>query len=187
MNVGKSLYVTNRKQWRSWLSKNYKKEKEIWLIYYRKGSGKPRIAYNDAVEEALCYGWIDSTAKPRDHESWYQRFSPRKPKSILSELNKERVRRMIKNGKMTRAGLAVIQHHLHRTVSTPKKFTFPADILAAIQRVPAAWKHYQRFPLAYKRIRIGWIDGARKRPTEFKKRLNYFIAMSAKNKRYGMT
>ena len=78
MDIGKTLYVTDRKQWRSWLAKNHTKAKEIWLIYYRKSSGKKRIPYNDAVEEALCYGWIDSIMKSIDEKSFAQRFSPRK-------------------------------------------------------------------------------------------------------------
>src|ERR1039458_1395740 len=105
MEVGKTLYVTNRKQWRSWLLKHHKTASDIWLVYYKKESGKRRIPYNDAVEEALCYGWIDSRTKPRDKESWVQRFTPRRKKSPLSEMNKERVRRLIKAGKMTRSGL----------------------------------------------------------------------------------
>ena len=186
MNVGKTLYVTNRKQWRSWLSKNHKKEKEIWLIYYRKDSGKPRLPYNDSVEEALCYGWIDSIAKPRNSESWVQRYSPRKPKSVLSPMNRERVLRLIKMGKMTRAGLEAIQQQLQQHSSASKQIVFPKDILAALKSNSAAWKNFQKFPASYKRIRIGWIDGARKRPAEFTKRLKYFIAMTAQNKRFGM-
>ena len=100
-----------------WLSyrptKNHSKESEIWLIYYRKSSGKPRISYNDAVEEALCFGWIDSTAKPVDDVSWAQRFTPRRKNSKLSELNKERVRQMIKAKKMTKFGLEKIKHEMH--------------------------------------------------------------------------
>ena len=188
MNVGKTLYVTNRKQWRSWLSRNHKKEKEIWLIYYKKNSGKPRIPYNDSVEEALCYGWIDSIAKPRNSESWVQRFSPRKPKSVLSPMNKERVLRLIKAKKITRAGLEIIRHHLGGTLnsSASKTISFPKDILSELKSDSIVWNNFQKFPASYKRIRIGWIDGSRKRPEEFKKRLKYFISMTAKNKRFGM-
>ena len=114
MKVGKTLYVTNRNQWRSWLSKHHRTANDIWLIYYNKRSGKDRIPYNDAVEEALCYGWIDSLTKPRNDESWVQRFSPRKNKSALSEMNKERVRRLIKAGTMTQFGLASIRHHMEK-------------------------------------------------------------------------
>ncbi|MBI2427575.1 MAG: YdeI/OmpD-associated family protein [Ignavibacteriales bacterium] len=185
MNICATLYVTDRKQWRSWLSKHHKTSPEIWLIYYRKESGKPRISYNDAVEEALCYGWIDSIAKPRDKQSWYQRFSPRKPKSVLSELNKERIRRLIRAKKMTRYGLDSIKQHLTKRTSAPKKFILPKDILAVLKSDPIVWKNFQKFPAAYKMIRVGWIDGARKRPQEFKKRLRYFIKMTAANNRFG--
>src|SRR5262245_58148241 len=73
MRVGKTVYAKNRKQWRSWLAKHHGNAREIWLIYYKKSSGKPRIPYNDAVEEALCYGWIDSILKPIDDQQYAQR------------------------------------------------------------------------------------------------------------------
>ncbi|HLF02203.1 MAG TPA: hypothetical protein VI547_09530, partial [Anaerolineales bacterium] len=92
MKITKTLYAPNRKALRDWLKKNYRTEKEIWLVYYRKQTGKPRIPYNDAVEEALCFGWIDSTVKTLDAESTAQRFSPRKPRSAYSQANKERLR-----------------------------------------------------------------------------------------------
>jgi len=121
--IGKTLYVTNRKDWRSWLAKNHTSESEIWLIYYKKGTGKPRISHDDAVLEALCFGWIDSTSKSIDEEKFAQRFSPRRPKSNLSQINLENVRQLIKNGEMTEAGLSAIAHaydpksdrHIHRS------------------------------------------------------------------------
>ena len=109
MKLGKTLYVTTRQAWRSWLAKHHATEKEIWLVYHKKHTGKPSIPYNDAVEEALCYGWIDSQTKGIDKDSYGQRFSPRKPSSQWSETNKERVRRLIKAGKMTPAGLAALR------------------------------------------------------------------------------
>ena len=110
MNIGKTLYVSERKAWRAWLAAHHKAEKEIWLIYYRKGTGKARISYDDAVEEALCYGWIDSTLKSLDEERFAQRFSVRKNTSVLSQPNRERVYRLIAAKKMTKAGLAAIAH-----------------------------------------------------------------------------
>lgn len=190
MNLGKTLYVKNRNQWRSWLSRNHKTEPEIWLIYYKKNSGKQRISYNDAVEEALCYGWIDSTAKPIDEYCYAQRFSPRRKRSALSEMNKERIRRLIKAKKMTNFGLESIKHHLERNNKLPheklKKYKLPEDILQELKKDPNVWKNFIKFPESYKRIRIGWIDGARKRPEFFKTRLNYFIKMTSKNKKFGM-
>ena len=106
MEIGTTLYVKDRRQWRAWLARHHKTAPEIWLIYYKKHSGRPRIPYSDAVEEALCYGWIDSITKPVDEDRWAQRFSPRRPSSRLSEMNRERVRRLIAARRMTKAGLA---------------------------------------------------------------------------------
>ncbi|HTY12160.1 MAG TPA: YdeI/OmpD-associated family protein [Bacteroidota bacterium] len=189
MDVGKTLYAPDRKRWRSWLSKNHKTAQDIWLIYFKKESGKKRIPYNDAVEEALCYGWIDSIVKPRDAESWVQRFTPRRKGSPLSELNKERVRRLIKAKKMTRYGLESIRHHMERKLSGKtalKEFTLPKDILRVLKSDPVVWRNFQGFSVSYKRIRIGWIDGVRRRPDVFQQRLRYFIKMTAQNKKFGM-
>src|SRR5215204_6120739 len=100
MKVTRTLHVTDRKKWRAWLRKHYKTEKEIWLVYYKKASGKPRIEYNDAVEEALCFGWIDSIVRTIDEQKFAQRFSPRKPKSSYSPANKERLRNLLKKKKV---------------------------------------------------------------------------------------
>ncbi|MCX6746627.1 MAG: YdeI/OmpD-associated family protein [Candidatus Pacearchaeota archaeon] len=185
MEIGKTLYVTNRNDWQSWLAKNHDKEKEIWLIYYRKSSGKPRIPYNDAVEEALCYGWIDSIFKGIDEEKFVQRFSPRKPKSILSEMNRERVHQLIKQGKMTPIGLASIAH-VFDSNKEKWKLTIASDILKFLKQNKEVWKNFQKFPSLYKRVRIGWIEEARTHPKFFNQRLNHFLKMTAKNKKYGM-
>lgn len=192
MELGKTIYVKDRKQLRSWLEKNHRSASEIWLIYYKKHSGKKRIPYNDAVEEALCFGWIDSTTKPIDKDSYAQRFSPRRKNSFLSEMNKERVRRLIKAGKMSQYGLESIKHHLEGDLKKSSasrkltKFQFPEDIIKEIKKDTVAWKNFNKFSETYKRIRIGWIHGARKRPDEFNKRLRYFIKMTSKNKKFGM-
>jgi len=180
MNVGKTFYAKSRREWRAWLAKHHKSMSEIWLIYYKKHSGKPRIPYNDAVDEALCYGWIDSLLKPIDEFCYAQRYSPRKPTSKLSDMNRERVRRLIKAGRMTKAGLAAIQH------VGKKDTTIPGDITRALKKDATTWRNFQRFPASYKRIRVGWIDAGRRRPEAFKQRLNYFLKMTKQNKRFGM-
>lgn len=185
MEIGNTLYVTERKVFRHWLKKYHKTEKEIWLIFYRKDSGKPRIPYNVAVEEALCFGWIDSIVKKIDNESFAQRFSPRKKNSVLSDLNKERVKRLIKQKKMTSAGLKAIEHAYNES-HINEKFKVPADILKELKTNKDVWKNFQAFPESYRRIRIGWIDSARSRPDIFQTRLNYFLKMTEKNKMYGM-
>ncbi|MFO0705077.1 MAG: hypothetical protein U0517_03925 [Candidatus Andersenbacteria bacterium] len=109
MEVGKTLYLTSRTAWRKWLSKHHKTSKEIWLIYYKKATGKPTIEYDAAVEEALCYGWIDGQDKGIDAERYAQRFSPRKPGGNFSKSNQARVKRLITQGKMTKAGLTALK------------------------------------------------------------------------------
>ena len=179
MNVGKTLYVIDRQAWRAWLADHYDKEKEIWLIYPKKASGKPRILYNDAVEEALCFGWIDSTAKRIDDDSYAQRFSPRNPKSPYSEANKARLRKLIKEGRVIPSVKTVIQDILD------EEFVVPSDILGALKVNKVAWENFQKFSLQYQRIRVAYVDGACDRPDEFKKRLNNLIKLTEKNKQFG--
>src|SRR6266702_299136 len=105
MKLGKTFYAKNRREWLALLAKQHLLAPEIWLIYYKQESGRPRIPYNDEVEAALCYGWIESILKPIDARRYAQRFSPRRPTSRLSEMNRERVRRLIAAGRMTAAGL----------------------------------------------------------------------------------
>jgi uncharacterized protein YdeI (YjbR/CyaY-like superfamily) len=104
----RSYYAKDRKAWRHWLMKHHSKEPGVWLIYYKKDSGKTRVSYNDAVEEALCFGWIDSIMKPVDEEKYTQKFTPRKIKSVWSALNKRRVEKLSEQKLMTPAGIAII-------------------------------------------------------------------------------
>ena len=190
MNIGTTLYVTTRREWRSWLSRYHRTEKEIWLVYYKKSSSKPRIPYNDAVEEALCFGWIDSIVKPIDELKYAQRFTPRKPGAQWSPMNIERLRRLRRQKKVTQAGLEAAKNALavlrKRQDNAIPRIIIPSDILNAIRENPTTWKNFSRFPESYKRIRIGWIDGARRRPEFFQRRLKYFLKMTTQNKRFGM-
>jgi uncharacterized protein YdeI (YjbR/CyaY-like superfamily) len=179
VEITQTLYVTDLQAWREWLEKNYKTENEIWLVYYKKHTGKPRIEYNDAVEQALCFGWIDSIVKKLDENRTAQRFSPRKPKSGYSQPNIERLRNLAVRGQVIDEVLASLGDLLEQ------EFVFPADILEAIRANKQAWRNYQNFSEPYKRIRIAFINGARKRPEEFQKRLNYFIKMTRENKLFG--
>ena len=187
MKLGKTFYARNRREWRSWLSGNHRTAPEIFLVFYKKHSGKPRVSYNDAVDEALCYGWIDSILKAIDGDCYAQRFSPRRPTSRLSEMNRERVRRLIAAGRMTRAGLARIAHVFDHRKDTRKrlKWEIPKDILKRLKRDPKTWKNFQRFPESYRRIRIGWIAATTRRDTRAQ-RLAYFLKMTARDKRFGM-
>jgi len=100
-----SLTFKTRASWRSWLEKHHDKEQELWLVFYKKGSGKQGISYEDSVEEALCFGWIDGQIRSIDHDRCARRFTPRRKGSAWSESNLKRVERMKKEGKMTKAGL----------------------------------------------------------------------------------
>jgi hypothetical protein len=181
MEVGRTLEVSTAKEWRAWLRKNHRNETEIWLVYRSKSSGKPTIAYNDAVDEAMCFGWIDSIVKPVDAERRAQRFTPRRPNSPASPLNLERVRRLMKERRMTKAGLDAIGG-----APPAPRLRLAPDIRAALKADPGTWRNFCEFPLAYRVIRIGWIEGARRRPDAFWTRLDHFVAMTRKNRRYGI-
>ncbi len=179
MNITRTFYTANRKAWREWLKKHYKTAKEIWLIYYRKESGKPRIAYGDAVEEALCFGWIDSTVRKLDEERFAQRFSPRNPRSPYSQPNLERLRRLLAQRKVCKEVRDVLPDLRFES------FKIPSDIERALKKNTKVWESFQKFPDSYRRIRIAYVEGVRERPEEFKKRLRYLVKMTEQNKRFG--
>jgi uncharacterized protein YdeI (YjbR/CyaY-like superfamily) len=179
MNKIETLRVTTRKDWRSWLQKHFNTEKEVWLVYPKKSSGKERIIYNDAVEEALCFGWIDSTVKSLDEDHTIQRFSPRKTGSTYSQQNKERIKWLLEHDMIHPSVLDEAKK------IASEKFVFPKDIIETIKKDKEVRENYDNFSDTYKRIRIAYIDAARKRPEEFKKRLNNFIAKTKDNKQIG--
>jgi len=170
------VYFTKREEWRKWLEDNFDKKVEIWFVFPRKNSGQLSITYNDAVEEALCFGWIDSTVKALDKDRKIQRFTPRNPKSSYSQPNIERLKWLLDKSmihpSLTEEVKLIIQ----------QDFKFPSDILDTIKRDSIAWNNYQNFSDSYKRIRIAYINSARKRPDEFKKRLDNFISKTKEGK-----
>ena len=179
MDVTKTLYVTNRDDWRSWLEEHYRSESEVWLVYYRKETGNRRIPYNDAVEEALCFGWIDSMVKNLDQERYAQRYTPRRPKSGFSQTNKERLKRLIEQGKVMPDVLASLGD------VGLDEFEYPPDIMAAIRENEQAWENLQRYSGSYQRIRIAYIDGARNRSGEYETRLKHFLRMTEQDRQFG--
>ena len=117
MEIGETLLVASRHGWREWLAQHHHDYREIWLIYYKKTSGKTGITYEESVEEALCFGWIDGAIKGIDGETYAGRFTPRRPKSPWSDSNRERVARLLREGRMTEAGLAVLPADLRQASS----------------------------------------------------------------------
>jgi len=179
MDITETLYVTTREEWRDWLTANFDTKPEIWLISYRKHTGRSYLPYNSAVEEALCFGWIDSIRKGIDSECMAQRFSPRRPGSSYSQTNKERLARLIRAGKVIPAVMESIGD------VRPDNYEIPMDILSALQSNEEAWRFFRGTSPSYQRIRTAYIDVARTRTAEFKKRLDHLIDMSAKGKQFG--
>lgn len=174
------LKAKNKEELRLWLENNYETQKECWVIVKR---GKPQnddtFWYIDAVEEALCFGWIDSTVKKLDTGITIQRLSPRKKGSIWSELNKERCRRMEKLGKMTQAGKKVLPD------MSEKGFNIDIDILEALKKDEIVWANFHKFPSLYQRVRIDTIQIKKKNPQLFQKRLEKLIENTKKGIMYG--
>ena len=173
----KIRYFETRNEWRAWLSDNFDVADEVWFVFPNKISGKKSIAYNDAVEEALCFDWIDSTIKSLDKEHKIQRFTPRRPKSPYSQANKERLKWLLEN----RMIHPKFEDKIQTVLSEP--FLFPSDIIDKLKADKTVWKNYQQFSDSYKRIRIAYIDAARIRPEEFEKRLTHFINKTKENKK----
>lgn len=163
------LSIQSRDKFRQWLMTHHAVEKECWVKVKR---GRPMndgtFWYVDAVEEAMCFGWIDSTLKRLDGEA-YQRFAPRTKGSLWSELNKERCRRMIRLGRMTDMGRAVLPD------MSPGGFTIDEEILSALRQDPIVWRNFQNFPSLYRRVRIDTIQIKKKQRPLFESRLKKFI------------
>ena len=177
MVVTPRLKASTRADWRSWLAANHETETEIWLISDDRPD-QQTVTYLDSVEEAICFGWIDGIAKRISDSEKAQRFTPRRPRSNWTELNKERARRLIRLGLMTDAGQ-------RKLPDLSKQFEVANDILAAINTNMDAKKYYDDFPDLYIRVRIGYIEEMRKRPEEFVRRLNNFIQKTAAGKMFG--
>lgn len=174
------LKAKNREELRLWLENNYEIQKECWVIVKRnKPQNDDTFWYIDAVEEALCFGWIDSTVKKLDNGITIQRLSPRKKGSIWSELNKERCRRMEKLGKMIQAGKKVLPD------MSEKGFNIDIDILEALKKDEIVWATFHKFSSLYQRVRIDTIQIKKKNPQLFQKRLEKLIENTKKGIMYG--
>ena len=185
------LYVKNRKEWRNWLKKNHNKEKLVWLVYYKKHTGKPRIPYDDAVEEALCYGWIDSTIKRVDDEIYIQKFTPRNKRSKWSELNKQRVEKLIKQRKMVKPGLDKVNAAKENgdwdkvIEAVEVKYKMPEELKILLASDKKAATLFESLPPSQKKLYIAWIASAKKIETRERRAAEAFELLK-KNKKLGM-
>lgn len=186
MNTCENLYVKNREEWREWLQNNHRTEKFVWLIYYKKHSSEPSISYSDAVEEALCFGWIDGQIKKIDDDKYMQRYTPRTSKSLWSELNVERAKKMIKLGKMTEKGLEVFSEAMktNKRVPSSKIFSIPIYLQTALIKNEKAWNNFQNFSPSAQLAYVYWIDTAKTDNTR-QKRINITIEQLERNKKLG--
>lgn len=184
-----ALLFKNRNEWRSWLEKNHTILTEVWLIHYKKSSGNESLNHFDAVEEALCFGWIDSKLKKIDDERFILKYSPRKPQSVWSKINKETAEQMISLGKMTRAGFEKIevakkQGFWDAAYTNLVKERLPSDLKKALIVNTTAWNNFQHFANSYRNMYIGWVKNAKTEQTR-KNRISAVVKRSFDNKKPG--
>lgn len=186
LNEFSDFHPLSRQEWRDWLAKNHAKAAGIWFVYYKKQSGKPRVSYDEAVEEALCFGWIDSLPRKFDDERSKLLFTPRKPKSVWSKLNKTRIEKLIENGLMTEIGLAKIEAAKKdgswNTLDASDNLEIPADLAKALEKNKIAAKNFAAFSDAVKRVVLSWIFGAKRGETRAA-RIEKTVLMAERNKR----
>jgi len=186
----KQLNLTTRQTWRRWLEKNHKTSTGVWLVYHKKHTGKPRIPYNDAVEEAICFGWIDSIIKRLDNDRYMQKFTPRNPRSRWSQLNKKRAARMTKLALMTPAGLAAISDAKKAGRWNPKQpaipeLKMPDDFRRALAKNKEANANFNQLAPSYRKNYLAWILFA-KRPETRARRIEEAITLLSRNEKLGM-
>jgi uncharacterized protein YdeI (YjbR/CyaY-like superfamily) len=184
------LYVVSREEWRKWLDKNHLATREVWLIYYKKLSGKPRIPYIDAVEEALCFGWIDGKIKRINEDYFKQRFTPLRPGSRWSKYNIERVKKLLEKGEMREEGMEAFNKLLNnsglvydnRTNGIP---LIPVDLQNSFDKNITAHDNFLKFSPSSRRMYIDWLNSAKKTETRLK-RIEKIIHRSEKSLPPGM-
>jgi uncharacterized protein YdeI (YjbR/CyaY-like superfamily) len=179
MEIRKTLYVTSREEWRAWLAKHYQSETEVWLIYYKKHTGQPRIAYDHAVEEALCFGWVDSIVKRIDDHKFAQKFTPRRDWTKWSALNKRRLRKLIREGRMTERGLAKVDLVVlgeERAKQSKGDLDIPRFVKQALMANAKAWENFRNRAPSHRRQYIQWIMDAKKEETR-ERRLREAVAL----------
>jgi uncharacterized protein YdeI (YjbR/CyaY-like superfamily) len=179
MKITKSLTPSSLADWRNWLARNHDREEEVWLVYRKAGRGKTNIDYESSVEEALCFGWIDSIIQNIDEETYARKFNPRRTESKWSETNKRRVVKVIREGRMTEAGIAKVTFDVNEVDSRkpkPKRppVQMPEKMEKALKSQPGVWEAFQRISPSYRRNYILWLSDAKK-PETFERRLQILM------------
>jgi len=183
-NTQERFQAASRADWRAWLERHHALSSGVWLVSYKKETARPRVAYAAAVEEALCFGWIDSRPNALDDERAMQWFSPRKPNSPWSRLNKQRVERLTREGQMAPAGLAVVQvakeNGSWNAYDAIEDLSVPEDVAAALAANPAAQRHFDEFPPSSRKNILWWVQSARRTETRAK-RVEEAVRLAAQN------
>lgn len=179
-----TFHAKTRKEWRKWLEKNHQSEKSVWLIIYKKESDTQSVYYPEAVDEALCFGWIDSKPNKRDEHSYYQFFSRRNPKSNWSQVNKEKVAKLLEQGLMHSSGLEMIeiakQNGTWTALDEIENITIPDDLKNLFSNNKTAFKNWENFPRSSKRGILEWIMNAKK-PETRQKRIEETVSLAEKD------
>ena len=186
----KEIYIKTRDEWRKWLEKNHVRSSGVWLIFYRKESGKPALEYDASVEEALCFGWIDSIIKKLDDERYVRKFTPRKPDSRWSELNKSRVEKLMKQGLMTGPGIAMVEEakiagSWEASGRPDISLEVPPELERAMVKNKKAKACFDQLAPSYRKQYIWWISTAKRQETR-EKRLSEAIILLEQGKKLGL-
>ncbi|MBN1797764.1 MAG: YdeI/OmpD-associated family protein [Spirochaetales bacterium] len=188
--INKPLLFEGRSEWRAWLASNHNSAASAWLVIRKKGADAGGVYYDDAVEEAICSGWIDGKMQSVDAATYILRFSPRRKNSIWSKLNRNRAQALINSGQMTEAGLETIKQakangRWQAAYSSKEKPPLPADLEKALRKAPPAWKNFNAFANSYQTMYIGWIKDA-KRPETRAGRIRKVVERLRQNIKPGM-
>lgn len=191
MKMKTQLHFESKEDWHDWLQQHHSDEKEIWIVFFKKHTNKKGMAYSDAVEEALCFGWIDSIIQRIDDEKYAQKFTPRKPRSKWSSLNIKRVIRLMKQNRMKEAGLRLVERALLEGDAAQKKemerksVTAPLWLEKKLKENPDAWNNFTLLPPSHQRRYILWITEA-KRTETIERRMTEAMILLSKNQKLGM-
>jgi uncharacterized protein YdeI (YjbR/CyaY-like superfamily) len=189
-NAMRVISVSDRREWRSWLIENHASEKEVWLAYYKKHTGKATVSYMESVKEALCFGWIDGLKKSIDDQRYAHRFTPRRAGSKWSPQNTRLAKELIESGDMMKAGQAAFDQGVpydqeFQKVLSAKEIPLTAETEKGLKTSQKAWTNFNQMSAGYRKQYVLWLQSA-KRPDTRKKRLEEALRLLEKNQKLGM-
>jgi uncharacterized protein YdeI (YjbR/CyaY-like superfamily) len=187
MQMTSTFHAPERETWHQWLEQHHATEKEIWLVYFKSHTGISSVPYPDSVEEALCFGWVDSLIQKIDENQYARKFTPRRVGSVWSETNKNRVAKLIAEGRMTPAGFARIDFPLDvsAAISIQKEGTIPEWLSTGLRSNSLAWENFLKLPPSHQKRYVTWLTSARKDETRTK-RMQDAMALLVAGKRLGI-